>query len=123
MEASTELIQKLMELAYVATGNGLHREASTIFGAVASLRPESEMPLIGLAVTQMNAGRAPDAVRTLGEKALTIAPASQLALCFLGLALKLSGLRAESQSVLQDVVTANTEPHAVEMARNLLAEM
>lgn len=122
MEISTDLVKLLMEIGYVAVGSGLSAEAAAIFAGVEAARPESELPAIGLAVSQMNSGRADEAVRTLRDKALVRKPDSQIAKSFLGLALKLAGFQADSRALLSEVVQANAHAEAVAMAQSLLAE-
>ena len=119
MQASTELIQRLMEIGYAAAGGELFAEALTVFDGVRAVRPESEFPLIGRAVTEMNDGRHGEAVKTL-EAALRANPQSPLTKSFRGLALKLSGMAQESQRVLEEVVAAGGDENAVAMARSIL---
>jgi len=45
-----------MEIRYVAVGRGLQSHAEDIFNGLAAARPESELPLVGLAVCKMNFG-------------------------------------------------------------------
>ncbi len=122
MEFDTALVKLLMEVGYLATGNGFSDEARTIFRGVAAARPESEYPLIGLAVVEMNEGNLQEAVRLL-EKARKLNPESWLAASFMGLAYKLSGETTKSRAVLEEVVARAKDATAVSMARALLAEM
>lgn len=123
MEIETTLIQLLMEAGYLAGGYGFFEESEKIFDGITAVRPESELPLIGMAVTKMNAGKYEEAARILWDKALKLNPESDLAKSFLGLTLKLSGLIAESQAILKEVLEANKDETAVNMARNLLEEL
>lgn len=119
-DASAELPQLLMEIGYVATGAGLKPQAEAIFKGVAALRPQSEMPWIGLAVTQLNAGNPQAAQRLLREEALQRAPQSDTAKSFLGLALRQAGHNAESFALLREVADYGTDETARAMARGLL---
>lgn len=121
MNASTELVQRLMEVGYVAAGNGYSKQAEAIFAGVQAVRPESELPSIGLAVMQLNAGLCEVAVKTLEEEGLKRNPDSELVQSFLGLALKLGGQSARSEQVLQKVIASGSNTQAVELARSLLA--
>ena len=73
-----------MEIGYLAIGSGQTAEAETIFSGIVAVRSESELPLIGLGVAQLSAGKAGDAVKTLGERALGMAPESDLVKSFFG---------------------------------------
>ena len=121
-EIGTPLIRLMMEIGYLATGNGFSAEAEAIFEGLRAVRPGSEIPFIGLAVTRMNAGRPLEAASLLEEQALRLSPASELAQGFLGLALRLAGHTGRSQSVLEDLAAKATNPCAGAMARALLAD-
>ena len=123
MEIDTKLVQLLMEVGYLAGGHGFFDESIKIFEGIYAVRPESEYPLIGMAVTRMNARKYEEAVKILWGKALKVNPESDLAKSFLGLALKMAGLTSESQTLLREVVEANRCEEAVSMAKNLLEEI
>ncbi len=112
----------MMEIGYLAAGNGFKAEAESIFEALRALRPTSEMPIIGLAVVRIGAGQPLEAAALLEDQALRINPESALAKGFLGLAFKLAGHSGRSQAILEEVVTTGADPEAVNLARNLLAE-
>jgi hypothetical protein len=119
-EIGTPLIRLMMEIGYLATGNGFPTEAEAIFEGVRAVRPGSEVPIIGLAVSRMNAGHPLEAVSLLEEQALRLNPESELTRGFLGLALRLAGHTARSQSVLEELAAKATNPIAGGMARALL---
>jgi hypothetical protein len=121
-EIGTPLVRLMMEIGYLATGNGFSAEADLIFEGLRAVRPASEIPIIGLAVTRMNSGRHFEAVSLLQEQALRLCPGSELAQGFLGLALRLAGHTGRSQSVLEDLAAKATNPCAGAMARALLAD-
>jgi hypothetical protein len=121
-EVGTPLIRLMMEIGYLASGNGFSTEATAIFEGLRAVRPKSEIPIIGQAVTRMNAGRPFEAVSLLEEQALRLCPGSELAQGFLGLALRLAGHTGRSQSVLEDLAARAINPCAGAMARALLAD-
>lgn len=123
MEIETKLIQLLMEAGYLAGGYGFFGESERIFEGIRAVRPESELPLIGLAVSKINEGKHAEASRILWDQALKLNPDSDLAKSFLGLSLKVGGLNSESRALLREVVEANRDEVAVNMARNLLEEI
>lgn len=120
MEIQTEVIQLLMEAGYLAGGYGLYKESEDIFEGIRAIRPDSELPIIGLAVTKMNAGKNTESARMLWEQALKINPESDLAKSFLGLALKLSNLNSESETVLKEVIDTGKNEPAIKLAQALL---
>jgi Flp pilus assembly protein TadD len=123
MEIEPKLIQMLMEAGYLAGGYGFFEESQRIFEGIRAARPDSELPLIGLALSKINEGKHEEASRILWDQALKLNPESDLAKSFLGLSLKLGGLTSESRTLLQEVVDADRDDAAVNMARNLLEEM
>ncbi len=123
MNISTELIQILMEIGYFAGENGYPVESEVIFEALRQARPNSEYPLIGLAVTMMNLGKYDEAVQTLTNEALGVNPESNLAKSFLGLALKLAGRTEECKGILNEVINQNEDQIAVNMANSILSEI
>lgn len=122
MEVSTAQVRAMMEIGYLAAGNGFRAEAESIFEAIRVLRPDSEMPVIGLAVVKIAGGQPLEAATLLEDQALKQHPDSALARSFLGLALKLAGHGGRSRAVLEEVAAAGGESEAVVMARSLLAE-
>jgi len=122
VDVRTEVVQLLMEAGFLAVGKGMFPQATAIFAGVAAVRPESELPIVGQAIAQMNSGRADDAIQTLKNKALVLNPDSQIARSFLGLALKIGGFQAESRALLSEVVKNNSAPEAVALAQDLLAQ-
>ena len=69
----------------------------------------------------MNAGRHAEAIAIL-RSALEKNDESDLAMCFLGMALQLAGYGKESESFLQQVVDANGQQDAVALAKSLLTQ-
>ncbi len=108
-----------MEVGYLATGGGMTAEAATIFGALEAVRPESELPLVGQAVTQLNAGQPQEAIALL-RKALERNPDSEFAATFLGLSLMQAGMTSAAENILKQVEGSGRNPQAVGLAKNLL---
>jgi len=122
MDIDTKTLQLLMEAGLLAGAYGYFKESAVILEGVRAVRPESEYPYIGMAVTQMNTGKAGDAVDLLRDHALMIRPESDMAKSFLGLALKLDGRAAESEALLKEIAENGIETPAVRMAQALLAQ-
>jgi tetratricopeptide (TPR) repeat protein len=119
VDVQTAVVQQLMEIGYMAAGGRMSADAATIFDAIEAVRPESELPLIGHAVTRLNAGRADEAIALL-RKALERNPDSEFAAAFLGLSLKQAGLSQAAGNILQQVVSQGKDAQAVGLAKSLL---
>ena len=117
-KVSAESLRRLLEIGYVAAGNGYFAEAETIFRGLAAVRPESSAPAIGRAVSALNRGMAADAVGVL-EAERKRSPDDALVQAFLGLALQSAGRNAESTAALA-ALTETADPVAAAMAKALL---
>jgi Flp pilus assembly protein TadD len=120
--SDTVLVRTLMEAGYVAAGTFSAARAEAIFAAVKILRPKSEVPVIGQAVAQLNAGDYLAAIRLLRDEALSMNPDNHVARALLGVALQLHGDRSEAETELRKVSEANTDPVATALARSALGQ-
>ncbi len=119
--ASTRSVASLLnEIGLIAAGRGRAKEAEAIFNALALIKPASEIPYIGHAITAMNAGKWAEAISWLQDKALAKAPASEAALCFLGLALKQKGDVSRAEEILGKIADSGKDASAVAMAMAML---
>ncbi|MDR1891284.1 MAG: hypothetical protein LBQ23_03905 [Puniceicoccales bacterium] len=118
---STEMVQCLMEIGYVAIGRGLQLQAESIFNGVIAARPTSEFPLIGLAVNKLNFGNIADASKILTERALKLNPDSGLAKSFLAVALRALGQEEAACDLMRLVCNETTDSAAKTMAESFLA--
>ncbi len=119
MTPSTQSVQQLMEIGLIAAGNGLLSDAECLFAGIEAVRPESELPLVGRAFVRMNAGRHLDAVNLL-QQAMEKNPDSDLALSFMGMALKLAGMNQASREAFEQVLGAKNSEEAVALAKSVL---
>lgn len=112
----------LAEIAFMAAESGQLPAARTIFEALHTLRSESTLPYIGLALAEIFAERPEDAARILREEGLAAHPDDQELKAFLGLALYGAGHAIQARAVLGEVVSRGpaTLPH-VRMASKLLS--
>ena len=74
----TNLLQGLMQAGYLATGDGRFTEARTIFKGLTAVRPTSEHPWLGLAVTEMSAGEFAAADEAIAQAKLRNPTAPQI---------------------------------------------
>jgi hypothetical protein len=122
-EVCTDLVRLLIEVGYVAVGRGMQSHAEDIFHGLIAARPESELPIIGLAVCKMNFGDFASASKLLAEDALAINPSSSIARCFLGVVSHYCGARDEALAIMQEVLETNSDIDAVNIAKSVLAEI
>lgn len=117
-----DAMRLLAEIGFVGTLSGPIGATTTLFQSLQLLRPDSILPLIGLALNDLAAKRPEDAVRILRDEALKRHPGDAEAMAFLGLALQKAGQNAEAHKVLINVLqnrSADALPH-VRMAMKLL---
>ena len=121
LEVSTECVQLLMELGYVATGCGQKEVALAIFRGVIAARPYSQYPWIGQAVVLLNFGDFIGATKILLNHAIPLSPEPGLAHCFLALASQLMGQKEHAIEIMRTVLKDSSDPAAVKMAENFIA--
>jgi hypothetical protein len=110
LSVSTDIVQCLMDIGYVAIGRGLQSQATNIFNGIIAARPSSELPLIGLAVCKLNFGYVVDAAKILAEQALKLNPSSGIAKCFLAITTNALGKEQEARSLMHQVYDDTTHP-------------
>ncbi|MDR2737745.1 MAG: hypothetical protein LBB18_02270 [Puniceicoccales bacterium] len=122
LPVSTELVQLLMELGYVACGRGLQANAEGIFEGLIRARPNSELPLVGLAIAKINFGDFLCASKILAERALKINPNSGLAKSFLAITSRALGWEKEAEALANEVLANEVaEPEAKALAGSFLS--
>ncbi|MDR2576586.1 MAG: hypothetical protein LBC42_00865 [Puniceicoccales bacterium] len=121
-DIKSEWMQLLMQLGYVACGQGKPSLAMTIFGGIAAVRPNSELPLIGYAFALINSGRLRDACAILAEKASKINPNNQLIKAVAAMAFRMAGQTSASDMLIKEVIDDGTDPEAIAFAENLKNE-
>lgn len=118
-DVPSELLQLLMQLGYVACGQGHPKSAATIFEGVAAVRPNTELPLIGLAVALLNQGKLKASCDLLIHCAGRMNPDNQLVKAIAGMIFRITGAQKESDIILDEVIESNSDPEAVALAKEL----
>ena len=125
---SSDDIQLLTGLAFVASGAGLSLQAAQIFESLARC-PTRAFPYVGMAVLHLNRQQTSQAVEALerGERLLSDPqnpePAEHgILLAWKGLALHLAGRESESIRALQQSRTFDIEGSTAEMVARMLGE-
>jgi hypothetical protein len=120
METPAELVRLLMRLGYWSVWHGLYPEAATLFNGARAARPQSELPVLGMAVLAMVMHQPDAAVRLLRETALPLNPQSELVQAHVGCALRLAGQESEGLDLLTDLSRRGDDADARLMAENLV---
>lgn len=120
METPAELVRLLMRIGYWSVWNGLYAEAATLFSGARAARPQSEIPVLGMAVLAMAMQKPDSAVQLLRENAVPLNPGSELVQAHLGCALRLGGEESEGIAILERV-SHGRDADARLMAANLIA--
>lgn len=108
-----------MATGILAIESGRAQDAHAIFKALRHARPQSEAPLICLAVSLIDNDQLDAAVEVLRNGALLINPNSDLAKTFLAMALKFKGVTYQANDLLDEVLGSNQDAHAVRIAKDL----
>jgi predicted Zn-dependent protease len=122
VDVPSEWLQLLMQLGYVACGQGKPSQAKTIFDGIAAVRPNSELPIIGLAMALINLGKLSSASGLLMEKARPINPKNRIIGVLMAMIFRMSGEFGASDELLDEVIGENDDPEAVEFAIQLKKE-
>ena len=118
MSDDNSKLSLLMDAGFVAAAMGMTAKAIVIFSALRLVRPDSEAPILGLALTFVNMGRFRDAAQLLSEDGLKKNPDSDLLRAMLGLTFQLAGREEEAAKLFDAVMKADREPTAVKLAAN-----
>ena len=119
MKIDPELLEGLMQIAFIAKNEGHLHEAESIFEVVSIFKPDSAYPCIGKAEVSMHRGMLEKAVAILRNAPMQDLKERELCRCYLGKALKLSGYYKEAQKILNDIKDNGTYDIAKEYAQEL----
>lgn len=122
MEISTEMIQLLSQVGYLACFNGDVEKGQLIMDSVEKNCQGQSAALVGVAISRIYGGAYIDAIRILKEGVLTKEPENMTAKCFLGMALCESGEKAEAADLFNEIIEKGGEDDRT-IASFYLAEM
>jgi thioredoxin-like negative regulator of GroEL len=120
MAIDSETVTLLAELGFIAGDRGMAGQAEAIAAGLVAMRPESAEPHLVRAYCRLGARDAEGAVRILREDVLAAHPENAAGKAMLGLALHMAGKGTERDQVLQEVIEAGGDDHAVEIAKKLV---
>jgi hypothetical protein len=120
MQTSGETVRLMMRLGYWSVWHGLYREAAALFSGAQAARPQSEVPMLGMAVLALALNKPEAAVELLRDQAKPLNPTSELVEAHLGCALRLAGQEAAGMALLQRLALQGADANARQMATNLV---
>ncbi|WP_020560397.1 tetratricopeptide repeat protein [Thiofilum flexile] len=103
MKATTELLQLLSEIGYMACFKGDIQRAKVIMDGVDAVGREQTPIKMGLAITRIYSGEYDTAIDILRNQILVNEPNHMSAKCFLGIALNQIGQQSEAQQLFREV--------------------
>lgn len=109
MNVTTELLQLLSEVGYMACFRGDSERAQVIMDGVDAVGKEQVPIKMGLAITKIYAGDLDNAVSILRDDVLQNEPGHMSAKCFLGIALNLKGDQDEANTLFEEVAVNGNE--------------
>jgi predicted Zn-dependent protease len=118
MKLDNETIQYLALTASLATMNGLRQQALDAAEALAAGRPNDPNTLMVVALAKMGSGKTEDGVKILQDKVLAAEPNRSAAKAMLGWAFSKLGRASDSERLARQVIDANDDAGAVEMAKS-----
>ena len=109
MFISTEMIQLLSQVGYLACFNGDVENGQMIMESVEKNCAGQPAAMIGVAISKIYAGMYPDAARILKETVLEAQPENMTAKCFLGIALFEAVGKDEAQELFNEIVEKGSD--------------
>ncbi|PID49882.1 MAG: hypothetical protein CR991_04330 [Proteobacteria bacterium] len=103
MKASTEILQLLSEIGYMACFKGDSTRSQIIMEGVDAIASEQSSVKMGVAVAKMYAGDMDGAIDIFRNNVLAKEPNHMSAKCFLGIALTLKGEQEEAKALFEEV--------------------
>lgn len=122
MDISTELIQLLSQVGYLACFNGDVESGQRIMDSVELNCQGQPAALVGVAISRIYAGQYVEAIKILKESVVNEDPDNMTAKCFLGMALSESGGTDEAISLFEEIIAKGGEDDKT-IASFYLAEM
>ncbi|MDD5394816.1 MAG: tetratricopeptide repeat protein [Thiothrix sp.] len=113
MQASSELLQLMSEVGYLACFKGDVGRSQIIMDGVEAIGIEQIPIKMGVAIAKVYAGQYDQAIHILRDQVLLREPDHMSAKCFLGIALSQKGQKAEARELLEDVVKRGNPDESV----------
>ncbi|MDE1461000.1 YscG family type III secretion protein [Spartinivicinus poritis] len=118
--ANNHLPQMLVELGFIAVGQGMNSEAQCIFTAMQQQYPQQLAPVLGYALLQLNQNEPEAALATL--KNFSTVKEQDMLQAYQALCLMKLGHNSEAELLLKKLINS-PEPTVVPFAQSLLKEI
>lgn len=112
-----DLLQTLYQIGISGIYQDCLGESETIFEGLRAVRPKSEVPLLGLALTRFAQVRAQDAIQILMDDALEINPDNYVIRAYLAMMLKRVGINDQAEELCEGIIKDNKDEAAVAFAK------
>lgn len=122
MHLTSEDIQLLTQIGYLAAGCGDVARTERIFNTLVRERNQSAFALLGVPIALLNAGNTPAAVQRLQSIVLPPSSDADLVQAFFGMALQMDARPAQAQKVLWPLAKNSSQAHAKRLATLLLQQ-
>ena len=109
MNVSTELLQLLSEVGYLACFRGDTTRSQVIMDGINAVGLEHIPIKMGVAITKIYAGDYETAVEIIRDQVLVQDPNHMSAKCFLGIAYTQQGKVGDAQQLFEDVIARGNE--------------
>lgn len=103
MQVSTELLQTLAQIGYMACFQGNVDKGQVIMDGVDANCNGQPAAKIGVAIARIYGGRHEEAINILQNEVLPVDPQNTTAMCFLGMALADSGKPEQAKDYFQQL--------------------
>lgn len=120
--ADNELFDLLYQIAYLGICRNFFQHSEVILTAYALAKPESVRMRIGMGLHAFSQ-RAYDTAITIFKDILKNDPKNDYAKAYLGLVYWKMDKPAEAKKVLNEIISANNQPEAVEFAKAIFEEI
>ena len=125
LKVEADLLKKMAQLGFVACrSKALRPHAAAIFECLRAEKPQSPVPVVGMAMVHLNCDKSPqEAVEHMMKNGVGVDEGDMLSRAFLGLFLKMAKRGSEATKVLNGVLDSNNDTTATELAKAVLSEM
>lgn len=118
-----ELLQTLYQIGISGIYQDCLGESETIFEGLRAVRPKSEVPLLGLALTRFAQVKVKDAIHILMDDALELNPDNYVIRAYLAMILKRTGMESQAKDLCDGIIEDNKDASAVEFAKIIMNDI
>lgn len=120
MTLNKETVQYLASTAVIAGAFGMKDRAVAISDALLAAMPDDIDAQVLAASAQLTAGRKEASIELLRDKVLQADPERTIAKALLGMAYDMTGETSSRDKLLAEVLEANDDPNAAQIAKDLM---